>query len=115
MNVFSATLKDLRGGQADVDIGAALGELIAAVRETGRGGVLTVQIKVKPVNANDGSQVTVEDNIKVMKPSPQRGVTVLFTTNDNALQRKDPRQPELSGLRVVTEFPNQEKSEAASV
>lgn len=112
MYLFTHTLKDLRSGQADIDIGAALGELVAAVRETGRGGILTVAIKVKPVNTNDGSQVTVEDNIKVMKPTPQRGVTVLYTTPDNALARKDPRQPELPTLRdvnKVTEFPEKKE------
>lgn len=108
MKTFTDHLKDLRGGQADIDAAACLAEVIQAVRETGRAGSLLIEIKLKPVTQNDGSQLIVEDVIKVKKPMPQRGNTVLFTTEDNTLSRKDPRQPELSGLRDVTkiaEFP----------
>jgi len=115
---FTETLKDLRSGQADVDAGAALGELVEAVRLTGRGGSVLIELKVAPVSKGDGNQVLVTDMVKVKKPLPQNGNTVLFTTNDNVLQRKDPRQPELSGLRDVStskvaDF--NKKDEAASV
>lgn len=107
MRMFTETLRDLRSGGAEADVSAALAELVQAVRETGRGGSLLLELKLKPVTANDGAQLIVEDVIRVKKPMPQRGNTVLFTTPENVLQRKDPRQPELSGLREVgrvTEF-----------
>lgn len=102
MKVLTDTLKDLRNGQADADAGVALGDLIAAVRQTGRGGSLIIEVKVGPVSKGDGSQVLVTDLIKVKKPLPQNGNTVLFTTADNGLQRKDPQQPELANLRDVS-------------
>lgn len=98
---FTDTLKDLRSGEADIDASAALAELVEAVRATGRGGSIVFELKLKPVTQNDGQQLIVEDVIKVKKPMPQRGNTVLFTTGENALTRKDPRQPELTGLREV--------------
>lgn len=114
MRTFTETMKDLRGGSADIDASQALAELVQAVRDTGRSGSLLVEIKLKPVTANDGTQLIVEDVIKVKKPMPQRGNTVLFTTGDNALSRKDPRQPELSGLRDVNKVADFKKDEAAA-
>src|SRR3990167_5397428 len=84
-------MKDLSGGAPAIAASQALAELVQAVRDTGRSGSLLVEIKLKPVTANDGTQLIVEDVIKVKKPMPQRGNTVLFTTGDNALSRKDPR------------------------
>jgi len=98
---LSDVMKDLRHGEVDMDAGIALSDLVQAVRETGRGGVLRLELKVQPVQKGNGEQVVVTDVIKVKKPEPQNGTTVLFTTEENVLARKDPRQPELSGLRKV--------------
>jgi hypothetical protein len=108
-------LRDLRGGAADTDASTALAELVQAVRETGRSGSVVIELKLKPVTANDGSQLIVEDVIKVKKPVPQRGNTVLFTTAENDLSRRDPRQPEFPSLREVTNVSEFKKGEAAQV
>lgn len=114
MNLFSQTLKDLRQGQADIDVAKALEELIGSVRATGRPGRLTLTVTVAPLNKGDGNQVTVSDAVKLTKPSVQTGVTVLFTTEDNSLQKRDPKQPELTGLREVAQFPAAEAREVKS-
>lgn len=101
MRTFTDTLKDLRSGAAETDASTALAEVVRAVRETGLTGSMTIEIKLKPVTKGDGKQLIVEDVIKVKKPMPQRGNTVLFATDTDVLTRRDPNQPELKGLREV--------------
>lgn len=99
---FVETLRFLRDGAAEADLNDHLEQLVAAVRETGRGGAIALTLKVKPASKGAVAVLTVEDLVKVTRPQPEQGATVLFATNDNQLQRNDPRQPELRGLREAT-------------
>jgi hypothetical protein len=47
------------------------------------------------------------DDVKLSLPEPDKDTsTVVFATPDNDLTRRDPRQPELPGVRgVVTSMP----------
>lgn len=41
------------------------------------------------------------DDIKVKLPKEEKGSSLMFATPDNNLQREDPRQLTLDGLRTV--------------
>jgi hypothetical protein len=102
-NKFLKTIEELRQGGAAHDLGEALTDLVKAVRETGRPGALTVKLTVKPASKGDVNTLLLEDAVTVKRPQPERGATIFFSTDDNGLQRNDPRQPELSGLRKPAE------------
>ena len=66
--------------------------------ETGRAGELRLTIKLKPGKAG---QVEVSDDITVKAPKPERGTSIMFATPEGNLQREDPRQMSIEGLRSV--------------
>ena len=98
---FVETLHDLRKGAALAEAGDRLQALVAAVRDTGKAGKLTLTIEVKPTKG-DHDILTLHDGLKVALPEPDRGVTIMYATDHNTLQRQDPRQPALPDLRDVS-------------
>lgn len=102
MSAFITTLRDLRQGLALDDLGDQLVGLVAHVRSTGRAGKLTLTLTVKPASKGNTDVLAIEDAVTVKLPKAETGSTILYATSDNQLSRKDPRQPELSGLRDVT-------------
>lgn len=98
---FLDLLKDMRGGQTVDELGEHVQGLVEAVRETGRKGSLTYTVVIAPASKGDVNTLLLEDNISVKTPKTARAATVFFATNENILQRNDPRQPELAGLRVL--------------
>ena len=99
---FVETLHNLRKGAALAEAGDRLQALVAAVRDTGKAGKLTLTIDVKPTKG-DHDILTLHDGLKVALPEPDRGVTIMYATDHNTLQRQDPRQPALPDLRDVSE------------
>jgi len=99
---FAVFLQDLRDGRAHSELTAALGELITAVKENGKGGSITLQIKIKPASrGSDIDKVTITDTLKVDVPKPERGSDFYWLTDDNELSRNHPRQGNLE-LRDAT-------------
>ncbi len=98
---FIETLREIRQGQSVEDLTVHLVSLVMAVRETGRAGKLTYTLTVKPASKGNVDTLLLEDQITTKEPKLERGATVFFASPDNVLSRQDPRQPELSGLRVV--------------
>lgn len=80
----------------------ALNDLVHATTETGKAGELVLKIKMKPIGGKAG-QMEVDVDVKAKLPEPTRGKTLLFATPDNNLQRTDPRQQSLEGVRTVVE------------
>lgn len=78
----------------------ALNDLVHATTETGKAGELIIKIKMKPVGGKAG-QMEIDADVKTKLPAPTRGKTLLFATPDNNLQRTDPRQQTLDGVRDV--------------
>lgn len=108
---FLETLKEIRRGAVVDDLTQELRDLVAAVRATGSAGELTLTIKVRPAAKGDVNTLMIHDAVKVKLPKGEKGTTILFATDDNVLQRNDPRQPELKGLRqpgTVTPMPGRE-------
>jgi len=98
---FSEFLETLDYGSISEEAMHELNELVHACTETGKGGELVLAIKIKPVGK--AGQVELDSNLKVKKPKPVRGKTLMFATPDNNLQREDPRQRTLDGVRSVSE------------
>lgn len=93
------TFREIRRGDLVTDLSLELHDLVAAVRGTGKRGTLTLSLTIRPASAGDVNLLMLEDDIKVTLPKASKAATVLYATDDNVLQRKDPRQPELTGLR----------------
>lgn len=100
---FLGTLKEIRQGQSLHELSEHLASLVEAVRATGRKGSLSYTLTVKPASKGETVTLMVEDAVTVKRPNPERGTTVFFAATDNTLQRNDPRQPELAGLRKPAE------------
>jgi hypothetical protein len=93
---FARILQDLRDGRPHSEMTAGMEELLAAVRTTGKGGTITLEIKVKPGSrGGDVDKVTITDKVTVKAPKPERGDDYFFVTEDNNLSRKHPRQHSL--------------------
>ncbi len=111
MNQFIQTINDIRQGQIADEMAERLGELVKAVRETGGKAELSLKLTIKPASKNNTEQLVVTDEIVAKKPKPERGTTILFSSEDGGLSRRDPRQPELPMAgraipgRVVGEVP----------
>lgn len=103
---FAVFLQDLRDGRAHSELSAQLGELLNAVKETGKGGSLTLNIKIKPASrGSDIDKVTITDTIKVDLPKPERGSDFYWLTDDNELSRNHPRQGSLELREAPTTTP----------
>lgn len=98
---FSEFLEALDYGAISEEATHELNEIVHACTETGKTGEITLTIKIKPVGK--AGQVELDSDVKVKKPKPVRGKTLMFATPDNNLQREDPRQRTLDGVRTVAE------------
>ena len=92
---FLAASPDLAEELAD-----ALNDMVHASTETGKASELALKIKLKPVGGSSG-QVELETDVKAKLPQPTRGKTLMFATPNNNLQRENPKQQTLEGLRTA--------------
>jgi hypothetical protein len=95
---FAQTLETLRFGTLGDELTDALRDLTAICASTGKAGELKLTIKLKP---GKGGQIEVIDDYAIKAPKEERGTTLMFATPENFLQRDDPRQLTLDGLRTV--------------
>jgi hypothetical protein len=96
---WNQTIEQLRYGTLHDDLTDELNKLTEAVTRTGKVGEISVTIKLKPTNA--AGQMEVIDEIKVKAPKETKASTMMFATPENNLQREDPRQMNIEGLRTV--------------
>lgn len=95
---FTQTIDALRFGTLSDELTDKLRDLVATVAFTGKAGSLTLTLALKP---GKGGQIEVFDDIKLKEPKPEKGSSLMFATPENNLQREDPRQLQLPGLRTV--------------
>lgn len=95
---FTDTLNTLRFGTLNDDMSQALQELTNKCADTGKAGTLTLTLSLKP---GKGGQIEVFDEIKLKLPKEEKGSTLMFATPEGNLQREDPRQLKIEGLRSV--------------
>lgn len=98
---FSEFLESLDYGSIAEEATHELNELVHACTETGKAGEIVLAIKIKPTGKS--GQVELASDVKVKKPKPVRGTTIMFATPENNLQREDPRQRTLDGVKTVAE------------
>ena len=98
---FLETLRELRNGVTIEELGDEMAKLVAAVRSTNKAGKLVLTLSIRPATKGDATTVTLEDGIVTKLPVPDRRATIMFTTEQNGLSRKDPNQQELK-LREVS-------------
>jgi len=95
---FAQTIDTLRFGTLSEELTDKLRELVNTCATTGRAGAITLTLALKP---GKGGQIEVFDEIKLKLPKEEKGSSLMFATPDNNLQRDDPRQMQLDGLRTV--------------
>ena len=88
-------------GRAHDELTQGLHEVIAAVKETGKAGSVTLTIKVEPDKKATGI-FRISDNVNIKAPAHDRGARIYFSDASGNLTRSDPNQPELEGLRDVS-------------
>lgn len=98
IKAVTIVLQEHRNGGLNNEAGEHLSELVAAVKEHQKAGKLTIELTVAPVDG-DPRQVKVTDVIKVSAPKAKPPASLFFSDAHGNLSRRDPRQPELSGLR----------------
>ena len=96
---FIDAIRVLRYGALSDELTKELQRVVLACADTGRKGTLTLRLSIKPGKAG---QLEIADAVSVKLPEPDRAVSLLFATPDGNLQREDPRQLSLEGVRVVS-------------
>jgi hypothetical protein len=95
------TITDLRRGKTQDEMTDKLSQLVQAVHDTGRGGSITLTLKVSPA-AKDSLMMKIDDVIVLKSPEAARSPTLLYRAEDNSLTTEDPEaETPKSGLRSV--------------
>jgi len=80
--------------------GDELGAVIAAVKEQGKKGRLTLTVELSPMkNVPDAVEVTAK--VKAAPPEPPARAKAMWPTESGRLAESDPRQAQLPGLRAI--------------
>lgn len=88
-------------GRAHEELTEGLHEVIAAVKDTGKAGSVTLVIKVDPDKKASGI-FRISDQVTIKTPQHDRGTRIYFADKAGNLTRSNPDQPELEGLRDVS-------------
>lgn len=98
MKPFTDTINQLRFGKLSEELTEKMHQLTEQCMTHYGAGTLTLTLALKP---GKGGQVEVFDEVKLKLPKEERSSTIMFATPENNLQREDPRQLKLEGLRRV--------------
>lgn len=101
---FAETLVALNGGTTHAEASNLLADLVAAVRDTGKKGSLTLTVDLAPLKGAS-NQLVVAAHVSVKAPKADSRTAVFFVDSNGGLSRNDPNQLELDGLRVVEPKP----------
>lgn len=86
---------------ADEELTNALQDVVYACTTTGKPGSLSLTLKVKPIGTT--GQVELDTDVKCKAPTEVRAKTLMFSTTENNLQRENPKQKSLEGMRSADE------------
>lgn len=94
---FAVFLQELSDGRTHARASERLDALLRAVRDTGKGGSITLTIKVKPATRNGGAvdKVTLRGDVKADLPENDAGEDFFWMTEDAELSHNHPRQGSL--------------------
>lgn len=87
-----------RRGELLSDMSEALREVAGAVTLVGKGGFVTLKLKIDP--AAKGGAMVVTDEIKVTLPKAEKSGSVFYVDGQGNLTREDPNQMKME-LRVA--------------
>jgi hypothetical protein len=107
---FAEFLQQQRRGLLHGELSDGLHDLLQAVKDTGKAGSLTFQIKVKPAAKGNAEQVLISDLVSVKKPAVERPESIFFLDDNGNLTRQDPRQQELPLKFVERAEPTEAKA-----
>ncbi len=100
-DLFLHTINQLRFGLTQEELSEHVNECLSAARETGKQAELTLKLKFKP--EAQGTQIFIIEDIKAKIPTFPKEATIMFPTDEGNLQREDPRQATIPGLRTADE------------
>lgn len=105
MQEFSQLLADYQGGLLDSQLGRELEKVVAAVNKQGKKGSISLSLEIKP--AGNG-KVDLVANYVAKPPVDNTVKGLMWVDKNNNLVPRDPDQPDLPGIRIVsTEEPKQ--------
>lgn len=100
MRPFNAVLREIERGRFHDECGERLAELTQKVREEGKGGTLTLTLKIEPASRMAGAVFVVPD-VTIKPPKPPRDAAVFFDDDNGNLLREDPRNVPLPLMEAV--------------
>lgn len=89
---FLEFLQSFRRGELLAAGDKLLEELIAAVKDTGGKGSITISL---PFKLNDAGQIECVPSLSMKKPQRPMGTGIYFASEDGRLTRRDPTQHDL--------------------
>jgi len=84
-----------RGGSIISEISAQLKQVTAAVQLTGKGGSVTLTMKINPASKGDASTLVFLPKVKADVPEPEAAGSIFYADADFNLVREDPNQQRL--------------------
>lgn len=99
---FADWFREQAKGTTHAEMGDALHDVIARVKDTGKAGsvTLTISIKLADKNAPDGP-LFISDEIKTKLPEFDRPASIFYTDAHGNPVRDDPQQLQFDSLREV--------------
>jgi hypothetical protein len=95
---FIQTMAELQFGHFQDECTERMREAIIATAKTEKVSEVVLRIKMKP---GKGGQVEISSTVDNKLPKEEKGTSIMFISPEFNLQRSDPRQQELTGMRVV--------------
>jgi hypothetical protein len=94
---FAATLQEIAAGAFHARVSELLQDLVTAVTDTGKKGVLTIQLTVAPIKPGNTTNLVVTGSAAVKAPKSEADSpsSVFFRDAAGNLSRNDPNQPAL--------------------
>ncbi len=94
---FAATLQEIAAGAFHTRVSEQLQDLVTAVTDTGKKGVLTLTLTVAPIKPGNTSNLVVTGKTTVKAPESDDAApsAVFFHDRAGNLTRNDPNQPAL--------------------
>jgi hypothetical protein len=86
---FAEVLSEVNKGVVADDAATELAKLVAAVKETGKKGRMTITLEVSPFSGND-EIVQVSGSVAMRPPKAAAPMSVFYQDDDGNLTRNDP-------------------------
>lgn len=111
---FSETVAGIGGGMLNEKLSERLNEVTRKARETGKGGSVTLTLKVKPAG-QIGTMVQIDGKVTAKVPEPDLPGAIMYAKDDGTLHVDDPRQLKLRTVApIVAAIPIKATSDAKS-